>query len=135
MIITIDGVDRTGKNMLHSYLGLVCNNKYVITDRGILTQIAYNEKFNRHYKYNINNYKNNIIVYLYADVNDLNIRCKLTNEPKFDIEGDLKLFNEKLLELEKSGFIIFRYNTSKMTPYSIAVDLKRKLAKLDATML
>lgn len=135
MIITIDGVDRTGKNTLHGYLALLTNHKYVITDRGILTQIAYNEKFNRGINYNINNYRNNIIVYLYAEPEDLKIRCKLTNEPPFDIKSDLELFTRRLEELEGNGFIVYRYNTSINTPFAIALDLKEKLEELEETML
>lgn len=135
MIITIDGVDRTGKNTLHGYLARVTNHKYVITDRGILTQIAYNEKFNRGVTYNINNYKNNIIVYLYAEPEDLEIRCKLTNEPPFDIKSDLELFTRRLEELKSNGFIVYCYNTSILTPYTIALDLQYKLKALEKTML
>lgn len=131
MVITIDGVDKTGKNLLHRYLEKLTNYKYVMTDRGILTQLAYNEKFGRGYKYNLEDYKNNIIVYLTAEDQDLEIRCKVTNEPKFDIPGDKALFEKHLKTLEEEGFEVIRYNTTDLTPYRIAEDLAVILKKIE----
>lgn len=131
MIVTIDGIDRTGKNTLHKYLEQLANHKYVITDRGILTQLCYTEKFNREYVYNLDWFKNNIIVHLIAEKEDIDIRCKLTNEPYFDVDSDAELFKEMAEYLASEGFIVLTYNTSEMTPYMIAKDLCKKLEAIE----
>lgn len=127
--IEIDGVDRTGKDTLHKYIEQLSNYKYIITTRGILTQLAYTEKFNRGYEYDLECYKKNfVIVLLSAEPEDLAIRCKMTNEPDYTIESDLKLFQEKSEMLEKEyGAIVLRYNTSDTTPYNIAKDIVARL--------
>ena len=119
--LEVDGVDKTGKDLLTGYLALLSNHRFSINTRGIITQIAYSKKYNRHYEYNLESLsKNKIIILLSAEVEDLKIRCKLTHEDPFTIEEDLKLFDETANDLEKQGFYIIRINTSKMTPYEAA---------------
>lgn len=131
MILTIDGADRTGKNTIHRYIAELSNHKYVITDRGILTQIVYSYKYQRGYDYDLDLYKNNIIIYLTADERDLEIRSKITNEPEFDIKKDLQLFNDFKNFLISKGFIVLQYNTSVMTPYQIAMAVVTELSNKD----
>ena len=127
--IEIDGVDRTGKDTLHKYIEQLSNYKYIINTRGILTQLAYTEKFNRGYEYDLECYKKNyVIVLLSAEPEDLAIRCKMTNEPDYTIESDLKLFQEKSEMLENEyGATVLRYNTTDTTPYNIAKDVVARL--------
>jgi len=131
MIVTIEGVDKTGKNTLHKYLEQLANHKYVITDRGILTQICYSNKFKRGYMYELDWYKNNVIILLTAEPADLEVRCKLTNEPPFDIIGDLELFKINADFLKACGFIVYEYNTSYYTPFQIAMNVVSDLRKLE----
>ena len=118
--IEIDGIDKCGKDTIIQYINYLTNYKFSTNSRGILTQLAYNLKFNRNRIYNINHIGHDfLIVYLYADLEDLKIRHKITNEPKIDIKSDLKLFNETVNILKKD-FDIISFNTSKLTPYQIA---------------
>lgn len=133
MIIAIEGVDKTGKNLLHRYLEIITKYRYCITDRGILTQLVYNKKFNRHIIYDIENYKNQIIVLLTADVDDLKIRHKISNEPKINIASDLELFDKGATELRRLGFTVIEFNTSMHTPFEIANVLAIRLKELEKT--
>ena len=131
MILTIEGVDKTGKNTLHKYIEQLANHKYVITDRGILTQLVYAQKFNRKHTYNLDWYINNVIIYLTAENEDLKVRCSITDEKPFDMKGDKSLFELWKLHLQLRGFIVYEYNTSKMTPYEIAIDVIEKVSSLE----
>ena len=128
MHIILEGIDRCGKGSLHKYLERLGNFKYIIDDRGILTQLVYNEKFNRGVEYNLDEYKKDLIIYLYADPKDLEIRFKMTNEPSLYkdlsiIEGinkDLKIYDKYVNILNDEGYIIYSFNTTNMTPYNVA---------------
>ena len=48
-ILEIDGQDKVGKDTVLRYIELLSNYKYVIKSRGILSQLVYNDKFNRQY--------------------------------------------------------------------------------------
>ena len=118
--IEIEGIDKTGKNLLVSYINHLSEYKYVIHDRGILSCMVYAEKYNRNYNYDLQ-YKP-IIIYLTADKADWQIRCKVTRETESDYDVDKALFNKYKKILEDKGIIIIEYNTSIMTPYQIAKD-------------
>lgn len=120
--IEIDGVDKTGKDLISSYVDKMSNHRYVVGPRGILSMITYNEIYNRGYDYTkeLEHSRNNLIVYLYAEKEDLEIRHKLSREPKIDIERDLLMFGSKAKELDDKGFNVLYFNTSKSTPYVIA---------------
>lgn len=118
--VQIDGVDKTGKDMLVKYITRMSNHKYVIQARGIVSQIAYSKIYGRDYEYDLDNYENDVIVLLTGDIEDLKIRHKITNEPKIDIERDLKVFGEVAEELSKRGLTVYQANTSHLTPYEVA---------------
>ena len=139
MHIILEGIDRCGKGSLHKYLERLGNFKYIIDDRGILTQLVYNEKFNRGVKYNLDEYKKDLIIYLYADPRDLEIRFKITNEPPLykdlsildGIEKDFDLYNKYVDILDKEGYTIFAYNTSEQTPYRLAKNIINTLEVME----
>lgn len=118
--VQIDGVDKTGKDMLVQYITRMSNHKYVIQARGIVSQIAYSKIYGRNYEYDLRNYENDVIVLLTGDIEDLKIRHKITNEPKIDIERDLKVFGEVAEDLSKRGITVYQANTSHLTPYEVA---------------
>jgi len=127
--VEIDGVDKTGKDLLTSYLALLSNHRFSINTRGIITQIAYSRKYNRNYEYNLSSLsKNKIIILLTAEVEDLKVRCKITNEKEFSIKEDLKLFDDIANELLSQGFKVYKFNTSFETPYEI---IKRVISLID----
>lgn len=118
--ITIDGVDKTGKDLLVKYIVHLSNHKYVIQARGIISQIAYSEIYGRPYKYDLNAYKNDVIFYLTAEDEDLKIRHKITNEPKIDLERDKKVFDKTAKYLYKNGIKVIKVDTTHYTPYENA---------------
>lgn len=120
-IIDIEGIDKTGKNLLMKYINQLSNYKYITHPRGILSHMVYAEKFNRGYDYELS-YRP-IIIYLDADEEDRQIRCKITNEPYIDANADRLLFNKYIQILQKNGIIVLRYNTTEKTPYSIAKEV------------
>lgn len=117
--IQIDGVDKTGKDLLLNYITRLTNHKYVIQSRGLLSQIAYSIIYDRDYKYDISVYEHTIFIYLTANTNDLKVRHSITQEPKIDIERDLEVFNN-VVEYYKNLLEIYTFDTSKEAPYSIA---------------
>lgn len=118
--VQIDGVDKTGKDMLVKYITRMSNHKYVIQARGLVSQIAYSKIYGRNYEYDLRDYKNDVIILLTGDIEDLKIRHKITNEPKIDIERDLKVFGEVAEDLSKKGLTVYQANTSHLTPYEVA---------------
>lgn len=115
--IQIDGVDKTGKDLISTYVAYLSNHKYVVYPRGLISQEAYSNIYERDYEYDINDYKNTVFIYLFAEVEDLKVRHKMTHEPKIDIERDLQMFNKVA---KKYASKVYSFNTSEMTAYHIA---------------
>ena len=49
--IEIEGIDKAGKDTILNNIAIIGNYKYTLNSRGILSQLVYNEKFNRNYDY------------------------------------------------------------------------------------
>jgi len=122
-LIDVEGLDKSGKDLIKFYITQLTNYKYVVQSRGILSNMVYAEKFNRQYNYTID-YKP-IVVYLDVDKDDWEIRCKLNNEPKIDYDADRALYMKYLDVLIKQDVEILSYNTSKETPINIAKSIIR----------
>ena len=116
--IILEGVDKTGKDTLVQYIDKVCNHKYAVYQRGNISNNAYAKIFNRQ-TYNYSMSHNALYVLLTADVEDLKIRFKITNEPNIDIKTHLEVFEDTFAEMTK-GCYASKYNTSELTPYKIA---------------
>lgn len=130
--IELDGVDKTGKDLLCYYLCKLSNYTLSINVRGLISQIAYNEKFNRDIEYDITNIsKNKIFILLTAEEEDLYIRCKNTNEELYDFKKDLKLFNTAANTIQSYGYTVWKFNTSEFTPYILAKLILVKLSMLE----
>lgn len=126
LTVEIEGLDKCGKDLIVTYINHLGNFKYVIHARGMLSNMVYNEKFNRNFNYELT-YKP-IIVFLDVDEEDRQIRCKITKESPIDANRDKALFEKHLKLLEEKGFRVLRYNTSELTPYQIAKDIIKKLS-------
>lgn len=112
-----------GKNTLCSYISILSNYKYILNTRGLLSQLVYNDMYNRNVNYNevIKEYKNTLIIYLRADPEDLQIRGKLTNEPNIDYKKHLEMFDKHAKEIrDNTSILLLDYNTSYMTPFQMA---------------
>lgn len=120
--IEIEGVDKTGKDLLAGYIDRLSNRRYVVNARGLLSMMVYSDIYNRNYDYQkeLEDNKNTLVVYLKADIEDLQIRHKLSNEPKIDIERDMKVFDDYVEVFLEKGIRVLTFDTSKETPYSIA---------------
>lgn len=116
--IILEGVDKTGKDTLVQYIDKVCNHKYAVYQRGNISNNAYAKIFNRQ-TYNYNMSHNVLYVLLTANIEDLKIRFKITNEPNIDIKTHLEVFEDTFTEMTK-GCYTAKYNTSELTPYKIA---------------
>lgn len=127
--IDIDGVDRAGKDTLCKYISILSNYKYIINTRGILSQLVYNDIYERGVEYDneVADNANTLIIYLEADIEDLEIRAKTTNELPRDFERDMNVFRSYVSVLASEGIQIWRYNTSFDTPYQIAKNILYKL--------
>lgn len=126
--IEIEGIDKAGKDTILNNIAIIGNYKYTLNSRGILSQLVYNEKFNRNYDY-ILTYKP-FIIFLDVDEQDWITRCKITGEKKIDYSLDRSIFLKYINILKEKGITIYMYNTSKMTPYQIAIDVLSKLEKV-----
>lgn len=128
-LIEIEGIDKTGKNLLQEYIVKLSNYKYIVHPRGILSALVYSNKYQRNYDYEFD-YKP-IIVYLDVDEPDRQIRCEINNEPAISALMDRILFEQSLEQLQQEGYTILKYNTSVMTPYAIAKDVISKIENKD----
>lgn len=121
--IYLDGIDKTGKDTIAQYVIKLCNYKYIVNCRGIITQIAYNNLYNRDCCYSLDGQQNILNVLLTVDEDDWNIRCKLTNEPKIDYSTHNKIFQDVYDTLNLQNLPTLSLNTSKMSPYQIALHI------------
>ena len=121
--IEIEGVDKTGKDTVLKYIEQMTNYKYVLHSRGFVSQIVYSKIYKRNYNYTdvINDNKNTLIIYLTCSKSDLEIRHKISKEPKIDINRDIEAFDNVINDLSNAGFMTLVFNTSDMTPYKIAL--------------
>ena len=83
--VEIEGIDRAGKDTLVGYLDYMSNRQIPICSRGLLSTLAYNTIYSRFMsdkreKEMIKCNKETLIILLYADVEDLEIRYKMSNE-------------------------------------------------------
>lgn len=120
--IEIEGVDKTGKDLLAGYIDRLSNRRYIVHARGLLSMMVYSDIYDRGYDYSkeLEDSKNVLVIYLSANKEDLEIRHKLSNEPKIDIERDMKVFEDYVKVLKEKGIEVYTYNTSYHTPYEIA---------------
>lgn len=128
--IEIEGHDKNGKDTIHKYIEQLGGYKYTLNVRGILTQLVYNDKFSRDNEY-LMTYKP-LIILLSTHPEDVEIRCRMTSEPKINVEKDSEVYEYYAKTLEELGAaVVWRYNTSEMTPYQVGKDIISKLEKIN----
>lgn len=129
--ISCEGIDKSGKYQVLKYLDILGKHKYVLMDRGLMSNITYARMFNRSYTYDINQFKYWIFVHLYCDKADWEVRCKLTNEPTIDYKKNIDAFEETTKEFKKHGFHVLSFNTTNLTPYNVAKQVIAYIDKLN----
>ena len=132
--VYLDGIDKSGKDLICSYITELGRYKYLVKSRGIMSMIVYSRLNNREYEYDLTNEKNVINILLTVDYFDWKVRCKVTNEK--DVNEDdyfthTYAFNDVRSELLQLGCIIPCYNTSYHTAYQIAKDILKNLERLE----
>lgn len=127
--IEIEGMDKTGKDTLAKYISLMTNYAFTINVRGILTQLVYNDKFERNNTY-VLPYKP-FVIFLDVDNTDHAVRCNIAKEPKININKDREVYYKYIKKFNEIGINVFIYNTSEMTPYMIAKDVISKLNEIN----
>ncbi|HOY90892.1 MAG TPA: hypothetical protein PK891_04175, partial [Bacteroidales bacterium] len=85
-IIEIEGIDKTGKDLIKAYITQLSNYKYIVQSRGLLSNMVYAEKYSRDYDYTL--MYRPIVVYLDVDEEDRHVRCLISNEPPINAESD-----------------------------------------------
>lgn len=128
--IEIEGHDKNGKDTIAKYIEQLGNYAYNINVRGILTQLVYNDKFNRNNVYKI--VHKPIIILLQTDPKDVEIRCRMTKEPKINVVKDTEVYDKYAKYLEEEDLaIVWRYNTSVFTPYQLGSILVERLKDIN----
>lgn len=118
--IYLDGIDKCGKDLINTYINYLANFKYLNKSRGLITMMAYSEKFNRKYDYDLESMKHSVHFLIDVDKDDWAVRCRNTNEPSINYEYDTALFNKAYNKLEEAGYKVYKFNSSVDTPYAIA---------------
>lgn len=131
--ICIDGIDKTGKDTLLGFIDRLSGHKYIINVRGMLSQMAYAELYNRDFNYDLTTQEHILNVLLTADKEDWEVRCKLTKEPKIDYESNVEVFEKAYKRLSNAGLPVVRYNTTEATPYQIAKNIIDTMDFLEKT--
>lgn len=131
--ICIDGIDKTGKDTLLGFIDRLSNHKYIINVRGMLSQMAYAELYNRDFNYDLSTQEHILNVLLTADKEDWEVRCKLTKEPKIDYESNVEVFEKAYKKLIDVGLPVVKYNTTENTPYQIAKNIIDTMDFLEKT--
>ena len=55
--ISVEGIDKTGKELIRKYLDILGKHKYVLMDRGIISNVAYAKLWHRPYSYELSVFK------------------------------------------------------------------------------
>jgi thymidylate kinase len=130
--ITIEGIDKTGKTLIVNYIDRLTNHKYITQARGILSHVAYSMLYSRGYEYDLTEHKRDIIFYLTADKEDLEVRFALSGEKEIDIDANLKAFEDAIDLLIRNDVTVISFNTSEQSPYQIAKAIIHIMEALEA---
>jgi len=116
--IILEGIDKTGKDTILQYIYRFRKGRYAVYQRGNISNTVYAKLFNRE-KLDRTLNKNCLYVLLTADIEDLNIRFAMNNEPAIDKEKHIQEFHDTFYEMTE-GFHRLEFNTSEYTAFKIA---------------
>lgn len=136
--IELEGIDKCGKDSVKPYLFYLEPGKYLSRARGLISQLAYAELYNRYIEFDAIDYtKNTLFVLLLVDKQDWEIRCKLTNEPDtgFSFEQMQSAFSNSMNRLYYDFNVpierVMIFNTSHATPFEISKKICERLEYLN----
>lgn len=124
--VYIDGIDKSGKSTLVAYIRSLSSFNVIPVDRGPITGCIMSGKSIEQSKEIFKKYSNQICVFLDVEPEDWKIRCAHSNErmiPPQVYSGDWDTYSNVAQE---NGMIVWRYDTSRLTPYKIAKDIIEK---------
>lgn len=130
--ISFEGLDRTGKGQIGKYVDILGKHKYVLMDRGIMSNITYARMYGRDYQYDIDQFKPWTFAYFVCDEEDWQVRCKMSNEPAIDFVQNLEEFEKTRMMFEQKGFDVLFINTSRISPYDAALKIIQHMEKKNA---
>lgn len=121
-MICIDGIDKTCKDLIASYLWYLSKKNIQVNNRGIISCISFAKLFGREVEFDYSKYKDVDYVYLTTCKEDWEVRCKVSNEPKLDFsfEEMKQTFDDTVADLIKKGYNIYVYNVSTDSIFNIA---------------
>ena len=131
--IFLDGIDKTGKDLIRSYIFYLAKGRYICVARGYASMVVYSNLYDRPYEYDMTTQSICLNVLLEVDKDDWEIRCKNSNEPLTNYEAEVIAFRNVFTELEQSGYHTLRFNTSRVTPFSIAKAIIRYMEKINGS--
>lgn len=132
-MISIEGIDRSGKGTLFKHLQWLGNHEHIILDRGPLSNYVFSKMFDRGFKYDISNFSNIIFVFLDIDYDDWVVRCNVTREPQINFKEHYKAYEDAIVDFQQNGCTFLRYNTSHIAIHQIALDILLKYKQLAST--
>lgn len=122
-MISIDGIDKSGKGILFQYLKHMNNYQYALLDRGPISNYMFAKLYNREFNFDLSSFSNVLFIVLSVKYEDWLIRCKMSNEPKIDYDLHCRLYKNAIKDFESSGCTVLQYNTTQKTPFNIAKDV------------
>ena len=129
--VVLDGIDKTGKDLISHYVFELSEKRYLCYARGLMSMIAYNDLFNRPYLYECEKQTGVLNVLLRVKYDDWKVRCKVTDEPSLDFEAHTKAFEKARCKLVDAGQFVPIFDTSEYSPYQIAKQIVMIMAKLN----
>lgn len=131
--IIVEGVDKTGKDLICKYLIRLSNFKYEVHSRGVISNEVYDILYAREGYERVLD-KDTMYVLLDADKDDLDIRFKITNEPEIKNLNTHRIlfktiFDRMMIDNEHDYHLEF--NTSRLTPYMIAKKILRDVEEIN----
>lgn len=131
--IAIDGIDKSGKDVIQPYMYYLADAKYLCRTRGIISILVYNKMYNRENEYDYEEAeKLTLNVLLTVNKEDWEMRCKIAEEPYINYEVHSAAFNEVYEELKAKNLPVLTFNTSEMTPFQIAKEIANHMTKLNS---
>jgi hypothetical protein len=94
-MVILEGIDKTGKDLIARYIHHVGGKRYLVQVRGPVSMRAYSKKDNRDYEYDASQFKNALHILLTATKLDWELRCKLSNEAPITYRYDTMLFENE----------------------------------------
>ncbi len=122
-MISIEGIDKSGKGTVAKYIKLLGNHRHVLLDRGPLSNYMFSQMDHRGYEYDISSYKSILFVFLDVAYADWDVRCRACHEPSICYADHYANYDAAIQEFTQAGCTVLRFNTTDMTPYNIALSV------------